>query len=362
MQQPEIKTLTSLRFFASAAIVVAHAIGPFFGAAEAGRTLAIGVSFFFVLSGFILTYSSQGGLEPHRFYLGRVARLWPVHLVTLVLAATLLESARASGLPAISNVLLLQAWIPVVGFVFSLNAVSWSISDEVFFYLLFPLLRAKWLWKITALAAVFTAGSLLSLDYLAPPVNPPWPSPPLGSFWSLHMIQFPALRLLEFCIGVALGKLFLSRKANLGTVSECLAVAAILGFGLLSDPLRVAFSSIGFSHVGMWLSQTGGMLIFAAAIYVFAHEGGAISRVLQTPTLVLLGNISFCTYMFHQIGLRVLLEHGWIELGTTRGLAVYIVVAYSGSYLLWQYVEKPGRRLIFSLPSARRLIPYSSRQ
>src|SRR6478735_7442587 len=109
MQQQHLKALTSLRFFASASIVIFHIQGAMWPG-SAYTPLALGVSFFFVLSGFILTYAHRDDMDMCRFYRSRVARLWPVHLATLMLALVLI--GQAPLMPDIANVLLLQAWVP----------------------------------------------------------------------------------------------------------------------------------------------------------------------------------------------------------------------------------------------------------
>jgi peptidoglycan/LPS O-acetylase OafA/YrhL len=41
---------------------------------------------------------------------------------------------------ALANVSLLHAWLPKMSVYFGLNSVTWSLSCELFFYLVFPLL------------------------------------------------------------------------------------------------------------------------------------------------------------------------------------------------------------------------------
>src|SRR5207247_2593909 len=121
-----------------------------------GLELAQGVSFFFVLSGFILTYV-YGDLRRdgwRRYFAARIGRIWPAHLALFayVVVALPLEQRTPPGsnhLPnALANVFLVQAWMPDFRFIGAFNNVSWSLSVEVFFYLLFPLLilfRDRWL-------------------------------------------------------------------------------------------------------------------------------------------------------------------------------------------------------------------------
>jgi peptidoglycan/LPS O-acetylase OafA/YrhL len=346
-----LRSLTSLRFFASAAIVLFHMQGTLLPMTPR-PSLALGVSFFFVLSGFVLTYAHwHGALDLRRFYRTRFARLWPLHLFSGM--AWLLVSYAGTpdpvqwGWPEVLNLLLLQAWVPVVGFVFAMNGVAWTISAEVFFYLLFPFLRGKWLVPIMAAAAIATAALLVALDVLAPPVLPPWPQPPQGSFWSLHAaLQFPLVRLLEFCTGIVAARLFMARRFRTGTFVEAIALSAIFAFAWCSEPLRAVVANAGWSHVAIWLNQSGGMVVFAFAIFVFAHEGGKISQTLRARPFVLLGDISFSTYMLHYVVLMAFQRFDR-DVGAPHLRAVaFVVVVYVCSYLAWRFLEKPAKRWI----------------
>jgi peptidoglycan/LPS O-acetylase OafA/YrhL len=173
MSTRQIGGLTALRFFAAFAILIHHAKGNFFPPEFlAGLPLDAGVTFFFVLSGFILShvYSEKGirgGLS--RFYVARFARLWPAHaFCTLMLLACipyqreLLESA-SNVYTLILNLLMLHAAVPIPDVYFSFNAVSWSISTEIFFYMAFPLLL---LWfsstPVLKLCAAIAFGGLFA--------------------------------------------------------------------------------------------------------------------------------------------------------------------------------------------------------
>jgi peptidoglycan/LPS O-acetylase OafA/YrhL len=103
---------------------------------------ATGVSFFFVLSGFVLTWSARSHDTAAGFWRRRIARIYPVHLVTAV-AAMLLGSAilgqpRPTGQQLAANLLLIHSWWPA--WWQTLNPVSWSLACEAFFYATFPVL------------------------------------------------------------------------------------------------------------------------------------------------------------------------------------------------------------------------------
>jgi peptidoglycan/LPS O-acetylase OafA/YrhL len=164
----KLNALTSLRFFAALTIVVEHSRGTFLSERVlAAWPLDQAVAFFFVLSGFVLfhVYPDLPNRQAIvRFWLARVARLWPAHLgallVLLLLAGNqMYRLLGTDSVPIIvANVLLVHAWIPLRDFYFSLNAVSWTISTEWAFYLLFPVLilgfKSTWHWKLLGAAAL----------------------------------------------------------------------------------------------------------------------------------------------------------------------------------------------------------------
>ena len=155
-----IDVLTSLRFFAALCICVLHATNHNILPVEFSQyiDLSKAVSFFFVLSGFVLTYSySQKKLNYLFFCRDRFARIWPSSVLSIFLVLTLLPRSlflpfHASdwlfGFVLVIHLLLLQSLFPIPSVYFGFNAVSWSISVEFFFYLAFPFLikfRTKFL-------------------------------------------------------------------------------------------------------------------------------------------------------------------------------------------------------------------------
>jgi peptidoglycan/LPS O-acetylase OafA/YrhL len=130
-EKQHLDALTTLRFFAAALIVIGHA-DPIFGPFNFARSAPLnqGVSFFFVLSGFILTWnypSLTGWKDRRQFWLARIARIWPLHLATCLLWIGLIFNFdRATHFPGtegavklFTNLLLMQAWVPSNNWVLS---------------------------------------------------------------------------------------------------------------------------------------------------------------------------------------------------------------------------------------------------
>src|SRR6516165_1764002 len=124
--KPKLDALTSLRFFAAFMIVVAHAIGLFPNIFHLdphgivpGLALGQGVSFFYVLSGFILTYNYyglKGPADTKRFLWARIGRIWPSHIATACLSMAVhpreyVHFGWTVFSIVLANLLMLQAWI-----------------------------------------------------------------------------------------------------------------------------------------------------------------------------------------------------------------------------------------------------------
>lgn len=138
-----IRSFTGWRYIFAVAIFMHHYQIDGKSVLQAGR--AIGVTFFFILSGFLLAYGYKKRLMTREistsdFYKARAVKLYPLHI--LCFAAVFLLGIRnfvTADLPkAVLNLFLLQSWVPSPDYYMSYNAVPWFLSDELFFYLMFP--------------------------------------------------------------------------------------------------------------------------------------------------------------------------------------------------------------------------------
>ena len=134
--------LTALRAFAALAVFVYH-----FSADEVASLPwsissigGTGVAFFFVLSGFVLAWGTEPGLRARTFYRRRFARVYPSDAVMLLVALVVpVVPEERSVAAAVANAFTVQAWSPRDQIAYGMNGVSWSLSCEAFFYLVFPL-------------------------------------------------------------------------------------------------------------------------------------------------------------------------------------------------------------------------------
>lgn len=256
----------------------------------------LSVNFFFILSGFVIQYSygfklRQGILGARSFLFYRFAHLWPTYLLALAAALAVYAGAYApSYLKTPSfwcHVFMVQSWIPDSTFAFNFNGAAWSISTEVFFYLLFPCLVQLKHKSRNALMVGLWGIILLNILVIGT-------SSPIAS-WIFYIN--PVFRLAEFLLGVWLCDLFhsglfapSSRKS--ATVMEVMAVL------ILVCSVGIAMSAnLGWE----WRWQIFYTIPTAVLIYVFSFSRGYLSALLGCRVARFLGELAFPIYLIHQI-------------------------------------------------------------
>jgi peptidoglycan/LPS O-acetylase OafA/YrhL len=355
-----LNALTSLRFVAAAMIVLHHLRGLFGVPQNVGDPFVLdhGVAFFFVLSGFVLTYSypSLEHVGTPRFLRARIARIWPAHLASLALLFLVFPHDLRSAVPQysikqlVANVTLIHGWIPLLRYYFSFNAVSWSISTEFGFYLCFPLLIRNWrrTW-----ASKLAAGFLLLVAMIA-----------MGNAWpemeaSLTYVN-PLGRLFEFILGMtaALWWQMIGSRVRLtravGTLIELSTIALVVMCMYYSAPTAVwAQPWIGSAGTA-WLVHGGVTCVpFALLIVVMAFEAGFIAKALTGFVPVLLGEISYSVYLLHQLLTRFYWQYprAFSAVPNWAGLAVFVILLLLMAHLMWRLIERPLRRLLQASPT-----------
>ena len=360
----KLDALTSLRFFAAAMIVHLHSFA-FFKVPYISfiYVLGQGVSFFFILSGFILAYNYD--VEPRRswrdFYIARFARIWPAHVAALglyfIVTINPFEGVASLGLriaTLISNLLLCQSFFPVQVFFFSYNAVSWSLSTELFFYLLFPLLiwrRAESLpWEallISAALAVLFVSMGVYFDI------------PLMSKTTFDLslagliVVNPLARLFEFSLGIFACALY-RRICTTTLVSwSALEAIALLFVGIsMWASVDGHITHIATPAIKYYVMWSGSALAFFALIIIFACNRGQISRLLARRPFVFLGEISFSLYLVHQPIIRRIGQSHLLSPERFLDICIYWAICLVLAYGLYALVETPMRHWI--IVAARR--------
>jgi peptidoglycan/LPS O-acetylase OafA/YrhL len=347
--RPRLLRLTSLRALAASLVFLAHVSSRLGGDPARALhylTLQAGMclTFFFALSGFIMTWAHRPGEGARTFYRRRFARVYPAYFLALLFATALTVASHGrSGVsaaqyygssselvgPFLAQVAMVQAWTPDSHYFFSLNGVGWSLSCEVFMYACFPLL-VGWAWRLSqAQRRAVQVGCLLLAFAFAALVSA---SPSDTTEWlQSHM---PMVRLLEFVVGITVGIDVLNgqwRRVPLGP-SLALFAALYVAAGIWPNP----YTLVALPMVPLLL------IMVAACWYDIDGKRG----FLTTRPMVWLGDLSFCFYLVHQTVIRLL---GGLGKGTTwAGAAPRVLVALALSLLvataLHLVVERPMER------------------
>ncbi|MGB9404485.1 MAG: acyltransferase [Candidatus Acidiferrales bacterium] len=366
-RRPRLPGLTSLRFIAAFLVVLFHIqamqiiLGPnwFRALSSIGY---VGVSFFFVLSGFILVYTYEGRkLKSRDFWRSRFARIYPAYAFSLLITAPWFFYAAlklndplfswATAYPRSAYFLvvtLLQAWVPRGALLW--NFVGWSLSVEAFFYLLFPLLlvgfgrrsRRELIWMV---AACWLAGLALSSTYLwlRPDGIGPANAGMDSDFW-LNALKFnPIAHLPEFFMGMLSGLLFLRSRQN-DRLSLSLVVAGLAGC-LLVVRCR---AEIPYPMIHCALLAPA----FAAIVCGFASRP-RWGTLLENKFLVLFGDASYSPYLLHLIVIGIFFElsKSGFKNPTFLKMGAAVVVAVGISILAYRFIEVPARRLLSARPN-----------
>jgi peptidoglycan/LPS O-acetylase OafA/YrhL len=377
--RPQLHALTGLRFVAAFQVLAYHGLAPGPDASWWMRSLVgsgyVGVSLFFVLSGFVLTYTYHDSLRDgtatrREFLAARVARIYPVYLLSLLVALPplfwLMASKRITPPTAwLAQMIgayagLAQAWDPRKACV--MNCPAWSLSDEAFFYIAFlfvlPIVAR---WGVRRLLAAAVAAYALSLLvpglYLALQPDGAVAATPLSLGRWLAVVKYnPLVRLPEFVMGVLAGRLFLLEGGAPRRWHARLEVGAALALGvLLMCSVWIPYPLL---HNGLLAP------VFAALVYALARGTGPLARVLSARVLVRLGAASFALYILH-VPLLVWLTRGYRVLGMTPPaqpwyFVIFAIVGIAVSLLVFATVEEPGRRFLrrrLTRPRAERRMP-----
>jgi peptidoglycan/LPS O-acetylase OafA/YrhL len=355
-RRSRLDALTGMRALAALNILFFHfsdpkLFGPFAPVVDNGY---VSVSFFLLLSGFVLAYNyreraERGHMHAGTFWKARFSRIYPVYIFSLLISFFVLAEewrVRSHGeftWGVLLTVLLLQGWSPVLCTFW--HTPAWTLTTDVFFYALFPWLvtrrrprtrkRIVWTmllwWGISFILP--TLYTVLNLD------GDPHPGRYSNGLW-LRFIKFaPLQHLPSFLFGMGLASLndLIPERSRLRIALGVFAFSAlyvILYFGRHMPYL--------YMHDGL-LMPLYGMVVLALAGRSF------LTRIFTIFPLIIIGEASYCLYILH-FNLWLFL-HDYTHIIERAGLArfdpwlSYVLIvgfAIAAMYL----VERPGQRWI----------------
>lgn len=349
MGSSELPSLTALRGIAALFVVIFHLsmflvpgahlvdLAPWLGKGY------LSVDLFFLLSGFVIAHVYGNRLatmpDARRFLRARIARLYPLHLVTLaaiglgVLLFPFPSSDPAYRWPQFPlAALMLQNWYDVGCW----NYPAWSIGNECVAYVVFvfasrSLLHGRWPVQV-ALVCAATVVLVCASN---------------GGDLDVY-VQLPALlrAIAEFTLGVLLYRAWRGRPAMVRRSARLMLLPALV------LALTVPFDA-------MWLP------VFAAALILAVEAKGVLATALNVGPLIWLGNLSYSIYMWHapvHIALTAVLARLGIDAYTLPPRPALLLVAVALALIFaiasagYRWVERPARRAINASPRLSGLV------
>ena len=287
-----------------------------------------GVSVFFVLSGFLMTYSyydrdlSLSPVSSLKFAIGKTGKLYSLHLITMLAnlilpvlfsGAALLGEVRNHAGKMLLNALLVQAWIPSSEYYFSMNGVAWFLSSILFLYFLFPYL----LRLVRRISSIPKAILWMILVYLIQIViariarTAAVPKAVSDNFNKWLTYICPAFRFGDFCIGGLLGFIFIRTRAKEGDrpepMKKCIAYNTLFEVGAVA---LFVVSQMVYSKTiiinGIWLNYYSCLFLPSSLllVWIFAGRRGLITKLLSRKWMIYLGNLSSYAFLIHLVAIK----------------------------------------------------------
>ena len=289
-----------------------------------------GVDFFFLISGFIIAYTSfYKYSEPNSFsnYLkNRLIRIYTPYLpigVFMLIVYTLLPgfSNGNRDLSVLTSLTLIPSGSPAL-------SVAWTLSFEISFYLLFSIsFYSKKVWNYFIFFWLFL---ILLFNY--------------GKYFNFHIVRIPITNLMfsmyniEFILGYLLSIFILQKKKINLKFGLFLTIAAVLAF-LLSFYFKV---SVFYFSLNLLFCLFSFVLIYVSITHFNVSIG-------NKAILMMIGNATYSIYLIHN-PLQMVIIRFFPKIGSVLNVmsALVIVLLISCSMGYWYYylVEKKGINFI----------------
>lgn len=342
-----IEQLTFTRFIAAISIVIYHyGKGSFLFDNEMVSFIFqqanIGVSYFFILSGFvmIIAYHNNKKIFFFDYIKNRFARVYPVYLLAILLTLFIYMFKGLESIDLFLNIVMLQAWVP--GKALTVNFPGWSLSVELFFYISFPILfnyfyKNGYKKNVSFFIVFFWVFSQLLFQILLKN-NSLIVSP----FSKSDVYYSPILHFNEFLIGNLAGLFFIEKLQNKrGNYSFFIILLILLLIVLFKFPFGLEY------HNGL-LS-----ILFVPLIFLVSLNKDKLNDILNRKALIFLGEISFGIYILQRPVWKLLATHlleKYLRLDKVEDFTLIFFIRFSFlifiASLSYIYFETPIRNWI----------------
>lgn len=355
-RMPRVESLTGLRWFAAFFVFLHHVVNlaPLPALYSWSWLGVSGVTFFFVLSGFVLTWSWTPRDTAPRFYRRRFARIYPLLFVSTLLAIPVFYGSSQPWqkpfelVPVLLSLLLIQAWFVPNSIFFAGNPAAWSLSEEAFFYAVFPFTIRR---MITArLRVIFSIALTAGLITWAVLAWTRWAD--ISNELATFVLRAPPYRAMEFllgmCLGVAIRRGWRSPVGLLPAIAIFGVLATALGIWAHHPDTEALFHATAL--MDQVLAPAYALIIAAAA----QRDLDGRRSVLRSSPLVALGQWSYAFYLVHATVIYAMrLAHGGVVVGVGAQLAAIALalgLSVFAAWLLYRIVEHPLERRLRGAP------------
>jgi len=302
----------------------------------------IGVSIFFVLSGFLISfrYYSTPNASLKTYFLNRFARIYPVYFLLTIITFALSEKEYGSDAFTIlaANLLLIKGLF--YDLTFTVINQTWSLTVEEFFYLLAPIFfwfaRKSIGWLILLPLILIFLGLLLVYAFREVHFY--------GFFGNLNFMFLYTFfgRSVEFFVGIFLGIQFRkwkfeSRRPVYTTLGVGIIALVTLALSYLKGEAKYGvFTPQGIFLNNFILPIFGVSLLFTGLVF----EDSKLKKILSSKTMILLGKSSYVFYLIH---MGIIADFLGNDLGMNslfKFIALNIIAV-----LIFKWVEEPLNRL-----------------
>jgi peptidoglycan/LPS O-acetylase OafA/YrhL len=341
LNRSRLDSLTPLRFAAALVVFLFH-FRAIFGQSRLTDVSHLivqgptGVSFFFILSGFVLTWSHRRGDTSRQFWRRRFARIYPLQFVswaaTGLILVFLVKTVPQRG-PALASLLLLSPWTPNQHYINAMDVPCWSLGCEAFFYLLFPVLHRALQDRTIRERRMVMAGCVLAPLVLAAVFRHASTEP--VQYWFIY--YFPPVRLLEFVAGMLLA--FEVRAGTWPRIPVKWAAGLALGAYVADGWAPISFMIVSAMVVPY-------VLLIGSLAKQEVEQG---STILAKPLLLRLGAWSYAFYLLHAPVLIVFAHFRNGPMGGKVTLAMCagaLIAATAAAALAFHIVERPAEKAI----------------
>lgn len=336
-----IRTLQGARFLFVVFIYMSHCVtaniaNPFDFGGE------FGVSFFFILSGFVLSWGygprvSSGEFSTKQFFWRHFWRLYPLHVLLYIIVLVLdwRIGYTYDWIQMLTSLMLVQSWIPWNHTLYTVNAVSWFLCDTLFFYVIFKSLYTYLMSvdgrKVWRTFAIFAVVYLIVASQL-----------PHGII-NCTIYANPLLRAVDFALGIMAYRIYKTKCQESRLYTSLLNIPLVV-YALTGAVIYVVYQSLDGNGCRCAALFWPFMPLFVIKLVAANDTKDIIARWFASRPMMWLGGISFEVFMVHPLAMRLTqhfmqtertLLHDYIYFG------VALVVAVLMAWLLHNGFVKP---------------------